>query len=108
MSFVSYASAQPLKPWTWEYFTISLEFNNIFHFPFNRETLDCFELITFATVATKGFMFGSAAEFIREAENIYQRNKGVMSPMLNADGSKANIDEIIQTFKRNIVTFHNK
>ena len=75
---------------------------------FFRERLDCFELLTFATVATKGFMFGSAAEFIREAENIYQRNKGVMSTMLNADGSKANFDEIIQTFKRNIVSFHNK
>ena len=53
-------------------------------------------------------MFGSAAEFIREAENIYQRNKGVMSTMLNADGSKANFDEILQTFKRSIVSFHNK
>ena len=54
-------------------------------------------------------MFGSAAEFIREAENIYQRkNKGFMSTMLNADGSKANFDEILQTFKRNIVSFHNK
>ena len=68
--------------------------------------MDFFELMTFANVANKGFMFGSAAEFIREAETIYQRNKEVMSlPMLNAN---ENIGEMIQAFKRNIVSFHNK
>ena len=75
-----------------------------------RETLDFFELMTFANVATKGFMFGSAAEFIREAENIYQRNK-VMLPMLayaNGSRTNGNIGEMIQAFKRNIVSFHNK